>query len=139
MNSLYENIAESLWTSCLNEDIGSAQWYISHLSEKALFGSMSSSMKKWTKQINQLEIEIAAFDGVRTTPKNVQAAIDQWKKSAEALTAKINDPDFQSAMKAVDKAFNISSKVGTANLSNGVTYDYAPSTYGPELNDFFKS
>ena len=102
MNSLYENIAESLWTSCLNEDIGSAQWYISHLSEKALFGSMSSSMKKWTKQINQLEIEIAVFDGVRTTPKNVQAAIDQWKKSAEALTAKINDPDFQSAMKAVD-------------------------------------
>lgn len=102
MNKLYENIAESIWSSCLNEDIGSAEWYISRLDEKALFGSMASSMKKWTKQINQLEIEIAAFDGIRTTPKEVQAAIDQWKKSAEALTAKISDPDFQRAMKAVD-------------------------------------
>lgn len=102
MNKLYENIAESIWSSCLNEDIGSAEWYISHLNEKALFGSMASSMKKWTKQINQLEIEIAAFDGIRTTPKEVQTAIDQWKKSAEALTAKISDPDFQKAMKAVD-------------------------------------
>lgn len=102
MNKLYENIAESIWSSCLNEDIGSAEWYISRLNEKALFGSMASSMKKWTKQINQLEIEIAAFDNIRTTPKEVQAAIDQWKKSAEALTAKISDPDFQKAMKAVD-------------------------------------
>ena len=51
---LYENIAESLWHSCLNEDLCSAELYIQKLNEKALFGSMASSIKKWQKQIFQL-------------------------------------------------------------------------------------
>ncbi len=102
MEALYENIAESLWQSCLNEDLGSAELYINKLNEKALFGSMQSSMKKWEKQIYKLKIELIPFDKKKNTPPDVQKAINDWKKAADNLLLKIRDPNFKAAMKAVD-------------------------------------
>lgn len=100
--TLYENMAEYFWMSCVNEDVGSAELYIDRLTEKALFGSMDSSMKKWTKQINKLKVEIAAYEDLPSTPKALNDTIKNWKASADALLAKINDKDFKYAMKMVD-------------------------------------
>lgn len=78
---LYENIAESLWHSCLNEDLCSAELYIQKLNEKALFGSMASSIKKWQKQIIQLTYEIRWIESGKVNPEVAQA-IKAWKEAA---------------------------------------------------------
>lgn len=99
--TLYENIAESLWQSCLNEDLGSAELYIQKLNEKALFGSMASSIKKWQKQIIQLTYEIKWLESGKMTPEVAQA-VKAWKAAARDLSKKMEDPEFKAAVKAVD-------------------------------------
>lgn len=98
---LYENIAESLWHSCLNEDLCSAELYIQKLNEKALFGSMASSIKKWQKQIIQLTYEIRWIESGKVNPEVAQA-IKAWKEAAADLSKKMDSPEFKMAVKAVD-------------------------------------
>lgn len=98
---LYENIAESLWHSCLNEDLCSAELYIQKLNEKALFGSMASSIKKWQKQIIQLTYEIRWIESGKVSPEVAQA-IKAWKAAAADLSKKMESPEFKMAVKAVD-------------------------------------
>ena len=98
---LYENIAESLWHSCLNEDLCSAELYIQKLNEKALFGSMASSIKKWQKQIIQLTYEIRWIELGKVSPEVAQA-IKDWKAAAADLSKKMDSPEFKMAVKAVD-------------------------------------
>ena len=98
---LYENIAESLWHSCLNEDLCSAELYIQKLNEKALFGSMASSIKKWQKQIIQLTYEIRWIESGKVSPEVAQE-IKAWKAAAADLSKKMSSPEFKMAVKAVD-------------------------------------
>lgn len=101
--TLYENIAESLWQSCLNEDLGSAELYIQKLNEKALFGSMASSIKKWQKQIIQLTYEIKWLESGKMTPEVAQAvdsAPNVPIEQVETVTAAKAEvlPEIQQAM-----------------------------------------
>ncbi|MCF0124669.1 MAG: hypothetical protein HUJ68_02745 [Clostridia bacterium] len=64
----YFNSIGQLFETCSNEE---AAYYGSHLSEKALFGSMASQIKKLTLQIKDVQDSLATLDEVQSYNKEV--------------------------------------------------------------------
>ena len=100
-----------------------ADFYRSHLSEKALFGSMASQIKKLTIQMNDVRAALATIDEVtefnqnRAEKKNtiLNAKRQELENNTAALANSENGKDLIARGKAVNKMNAITDKMG-ANL-----------------------
>ena len=100
-----------------------ADFYRSHLSEKALFGSMASQIKKLTIQMNDVRAALATIDEVtefnqnRAEKKNtiLNAKRQELENNTVALANSENGKDLIARGKAVNKINAITDKMG-ANL-----------------------
>ena len=100
-----------------------ADFYRSHLSEKALFGSMASQIKKLTIQMNDVRAalntidEVTEFNQNRAEKKNtiLNAKRQELENNTAALTNSENGKDLIARGKAVNKMNAITDKMG-ANL-----------------------
>lgn len=100
-----------------------ADFYRSHLSEKALFGSMASQIKKLTIQMNDVRAALATIDEVtefnqnRAEKKNtiLNAKRQELENKTAALANSENGKDLIARGKAVNKINAITDKMG-ANL-----------------------
>ena len=100
-----------------------ADFYRSHLSEKALFGSMASQIKKLTIQMNDVRAALATIDEVtefnqnRAEKKNtiLNAKRQELENNTAALANSENGKDLIARGKAVNKINAITDKMG-ANL-----------------------
>ena len=100
-----------------------ADFYRSHLSEKALFGSMASQIKKLTIQMNDARAALATIDEVtefnqnRAKKKNtiLNAKRQELENNTAALANSENGKDLIARGKAVNKMNAITDKMG-ANL-----------------------
>lgn len=97
-----------------------ADFYRSHLSEKALFGSMASQIKKLTIQINDVKAALATIDEVtefnqtRAEKKNtvLNAKRQELENNTAALAHSENGNDLIARGKAVNKMNAITDKMG---------------------------
>lgn len=97
-----------------------ADFYRSHLSEKALFGSMASQIKKLTIQMNDVRAALATIDEVtdfnqnRAEKKNtvLNAKRQELENKTAALARSENGNDFIARGKAVNKMNAITDKMG---------------------------
>lgn len=97
-----------------------ADFYRSHLSEKALFGSMASQIKKLTIQINDVKAALATIDEVtefnqnRADKKNtiLNAKRQELENNTAALTHSEDGNDLIARGKAVNKMNAITNKMG---------------------------
>ena len=100
-----------------------ADFYRSHLSEKALFGSMASQIKKLTIQMNDVRAalntidEVTEFNQNRAEKKNtiLNAKRQELENNTAALANSENGKDLIARGKAVNKMNAITDKMG-ANL-----------------------
>ena len=98
-----------------------ADFYRSHLSEKALFGSMASQIKKLTIQMNDVRAALATIDEVtefnqnRAEKKNtiLNAKRQELENKTAALANSENGKDLIARGKAVNKINAITDKMGT--------------------------
>ena len=104
-----------------------ADFYRSHLSEKALFGSMASQIKKLTIQMNDVRAALATIDEVtdfnqnRAEKKNtvLNAKRQELENKTAALARSENGNDFIARGKAVNKMNAITDKMGR-NLEGSI-------------------
>lgn len=97
-----------------------ADFYRSHLSEKALFGSMASQIKKLTIQMNDVRAALATIDEVtdfnqnRAEKKNtvLNAKRQELENKTAALAHSENGNDLIARGKAVNKINTITDKMG---------------------------
>jgi len=97
-----------------------ADFYRSHLSEKALFGSMASQIKKLTIQINDVKAALATIDEVtefnqnRAEKKNtiLNAKRQELENNTAALAHSEDGNDLIARGKAVNKMNAITDKMG---------------------------
>lgn len=97
-----------------------ADFYRSHLSEKALFGSMASQIKKLTIQMNDVRAALATIDEVidfnqnRAEKKNtvLNAKRQELENNTAALAHSENGNDLITRGKAVNKINAITDKMG---------------------------
>lgn len=97
-----------------------ADFYRSHLSEKALFGSMASQIKKLTIQMNDVRAALATIDEVtdfnqnRVEKKNtvLNAKRQELENKTAALTHSENGNDLITRGKAINKMNAITDKMG---------------------------
>lgn len=97
-----------------------ADFYRSHLSEKALFGSMASQIKKLTIQTNDVRAALATIDEVtdfnqnRAEKKNtvLNAKRQELENKTAALAHSENGNDLIARGKAVNKINAITDKMG---------------------------
>lgn len=97
-----------------------ADFYRSHLSEKALFGSMASQIKKLTIQMNDVRAALATIDEVtdfnqnRAEKKNtvLNAKRQELENKTAALAHSENGNDLITRGKAVNKINAITDKMG---------------------------
>lgn len=97
-----------------------ADFYRSHLSEKALFGSMASQIKKLTIQMNDVRAALATIDEVtefnqnRAEKKNtiLNAKRQELENKTAALANSENGKDLIARGKAVNKINAITDKMG---------------------------
>ena len=97
-----------------------ADFYHSHLSEKALFGSMASQIKKLTIQMNDVRVALATIDEVtdfnqnRAEKKNtvLNAKRQELENKTAALAHSENGNDLITRGKAVNKINAITDKMG---------------------------
>lgn len=97
-----------------------ADFYRSHLSEKALFGSMASQIKKLTIQMNDVRAALATIDEVtdfnqnRAEKKNtvLNAKRQELENKTAALAHLENGNDLIARGKAVNKINAITDKMG---------------------------
>lgn len=97
-----------------------ADFYRSHLSEKALFGSMASQIKKLTIQMNDVRTALATIDEVtdfnqnRAEKKNtvLNAKRQELENNTAALAHSENGNDLIARGKAVNKINAITDKMG---------------------------
>ena len=97
-----------------------ADFYRSHLSEKALFGSMASQIKKLTIQMNDVRVALATIDEVtdfnqnRAEKKNtvLNAKRQELENNTAALAHSENGNDIIARGKAVNKINAITDKMG---------------------------
>ena len=97
-----------------------ADFYRSHLSEKALFGSMASQIKKLTIQMNDVRAALATIDEVtdfnqnRAEKKNtvLNAKRQELENKTAALAHSENGNDLITRGKAVNKINAITNKMG---------------------------
>ena len=109
-----------LFETCSDSE---ADFYRSHLSEKALFGSMASQIKKLTIQMNDVRAALATIDEVtefnqnRAKKKNtiLNAKRQELENNTAALANSENGKDLIARGKAVNKMNAITDKMG-ANL-----------------------
>lgn len=100
-----------------------ADFYRSHLSEKALFGSMASQIKKLTIQMNDVRAalntidEVTEFNQNKAEKKNtiLNAQRQELENNTAALANSENGKDLIARGKAVNKMNAITDKMG-ANL-----------------------
>lgn len=109
-----------LFETCNDQE---AEFYRSHLSEKALFGSMASQIKKLTIQMNDVRAalntidEVTEFNQNRAEKKNtvLNAKRQELENNTAALANSENGKDLIARGKAVNKMNAITNKMG-ANL-----------------------
>lgn len=97
-----------------------ADFYRSHLSEKALFGSMASQIKKFTIQMNDVRAALATIDEVtdfnqnRAEKKNtvLNAKRQELENKTAALAHSENGNDLITRGKAINKMNAITDKMG---------------------------
>ena len=97
-----------------------ADFYRSHLSEKALFGSMASQIKKLTIQMNDVRAALATIDEVtdfnqnRAEKKNtvLNAKRQELENKTAALAHSENGNDLITRGKAINKMNAITDKMG---------------------------
>ena len=97
-----------------------ADFYRSHLSEKALFGSMASQIKKLTIQMNDVRAALATIDEVtdfnqnRAEKKNtvLNAKRQELENKTAALAHSENGNDLIARGKAINKMNAITDKMG---------------------------
>lgn len=97
-----------------------ADFYHSHLSEKALFGSMASQIKKLTIQMNDVRAALATIDEVtdfnqnRAEKKNtvLNAKRQELENKTAALAHSENGNDLITRGKAINKMNAITDKMG---------------------------
>lgn len=97
-----------------------ADFYRSHLSEKALFGSMASQIKKLTTQMNDVRAALATIDEVtdfnqnRAEKKNtvLNAKRQELENNTAALAHSENGNDLITRGKAINKMNAITDKMG---------------------------
>ena len=97
-----------------------ADFYRSHLSEKALFGSMASQIKKLTIQMNDVRAALAIIDEVtefnqnRAEKKNtaLNAKRQELENKTAALAHSENGNDLIARGKAINKMNAITDKMG---------------------------
>lgn len=123
-NKLQEQIyyakVGQLFETCSDSE---ADFYRSHLSEKALFGSMASQIKKLTIQMNDVRAALATIDEVtelnqdRAEKKNtvLNAKRRELENNTAALANSENGKDLIARGKAVNKMNALTDKMG-ANL-----------------------
>lgn len=133
-NWILEHLGECAETSKLQEQIYyakvgrlfetcsdiEADFYRSHLSEKALFGSMASQIKKLTIQMNDVRAALATIDEVtdfnqnRAEKKNtvLNAKRQELENKTAALAHSENGNDLITRGKAVNKINAITDKMG---------------------------
>ena len=133
-NWILEHLGECAETSKLQEQIYyakvgrlfetcndiEADFYRSHLSEKALFGSMASQIKKLTIQMNDIRAALATIDEVtdfnqnRAEKKNtvLNAKRQELENNTAALAHSENGNDLITRGKAVNKINAITDKMG---------------------------
>ncbi|MBR6612008.1 MAG: hypothetical protein IKK93_07210 [Campylobacter sp.] len=120
-NKLRENIyyarVGQLFETCSDKE---AEFYRSHLSEKALFGSMASQIKKLTMQINDVNYalntieEVVAYNQQQAEKKNtaLNAKRQDLENKTAALANSENGDDLIKRGKAVNKMNAITDKMG---------------------------
>jgi hypothetical protein len=120
-NKLQEQIyyakVGQLFETCSDTE---ADFYRSHLSEKALFGSMASQIKKLTIQINDVRAALATIDDVtefnqnRAEKKNtiLNAKRQELENNTAALAHSEDGNDLIARGKAVNKMNAITNKMG---------------------------
>lgn len=109
-----------LFETCSDSE---ADFYRSHLSEKALFGSMASQIKKLTIQMNDVRAalntidEVTEFNQSRAEKKNtiLNAKRQELENNTVALANSENGKDFIARGKVVNKMNALTDKMG-ANL-----------------------
>ena len=133
-NWILEHLGECTETSKLQEQIYyakvgrlfetcndiEADFYRSHLSEKALFGSMASQIKKLTIQMNDVRAALAIIDEVtefnqnRAEKKNtaLNAKRQELENNTAALAHSENGNDLIARGKAINKMNVITDKMG---------------------------
>lgn len=123
-NKLQEQIyyakVGQLFETCSDTE---ANFYRSHLSEKALFGSMASQIKKLTIQMNDVRAALATIDEVTEFNQNkaekkntiLNAKRQELENNTAALANSENGKDLIARGKAVNKINAITDKMG-ANL-----------------------
>lgn len=97
-----------------------ADFYRSHLSEKALFGSMASQIKKLTIQMNDVRAALATIDEVTDFNQNkaekkntvLNAKRQELENKTAALAHSENGNDLIARGKAVNKINAITDKMG---------------------------
>lgn len=120
-NKLRENIyyarVGQLFETCSDKE---AEFYRSHLSEKALFGSMASQIKKLTMQINDVNYalntieEVVAYNQQQAEKKNtiLNAKRQDLENKTAALANSENGDDLIKRGKAINKMNAITDKMG---------------------------
>ena len=120
-NKLQEQIyyakVGQLFETCSDTE---ADFYRSHLSEKALFGSMASQIKKLTIQMNDVKAALAIIDEVtefnqnRAEKKNtaLNAKRQELENNTAALAHSENGNDLIARGKAINKMNVITDKMG---------------------------
>lgn len=120
-NKLQEHIyyakVGQLFETCSDAE---ADFYRSHLSEKALFGSMASQIKKLTIQMNDVRAALSTIDDVtefnqnRAEKKNIvlNAKRQELENNTAALAHSENGNDLITRGKAVNKMNAITDKMG---------------------------
>lgn len=128
-NKLQEQIyyakVGQLFETCSDTE---ADFYRSHLSEKALFGSMASQIKKLTIQMNDVRAALATIDEVTEFNQNkaekkntiLNAKRQELENNTAALANSENGKDLIARGKAVNKMNAITDKMG-ANLEGSKT------------------
>lgn len=128
-NKLQEQIyyakVGQLFETCSDTE---ANFYRSHLSEKALFGSMASQIKKLTIQMNDVRAALATIDEVTEFNQNkaekkntiLNAKRQELENNTAALANSENGKDLIARGKAVNKMNAITDKMG-ANLEGSKT------------------
>lgn len=109
-----------LFETCSDTEV---EFYRSHLSEKALFGSMASQIKKLTIQMNDVRAalntidEVTEFNQNRAEKKNIilNAKRQELENNTASLANSENGKDLIARGKAVNKMNAITDKMG-ANL-----------------------
>jgi len=124
VNNLKEKLYEKyyfdkvgrLFETCSDAE---AEFYRSHLSEKALFGSMASQIKKLTSQIKDVQMALNTLDDVttynqqRAEDKNTKlnAKRQELENNTAALANSENGSDLIARGKAVNKMNAITNKM----------------------------